>query len=160
MTARLVIMVAPIRTPLTQAAMLVILLGLVPGLTAQLPVLRSLQLAATVVFVALVSMILPVAAVKREPVTLRPPVRGRWVAVNSPASRVPGHGLHVCGQTYAIGLIDRPGTSKLTSSPACRPPSELRGHARLSRLARQKTIRRYNAINPAGPCAAPLAALS
>ncbi|HEX6338772.1 MAG TPA: M23 family metallopeptidase [Jiangellaceae bacterium] len=44
----------------------------------------------------------------REPVTVRPPVRGRWLAINSPASRVPSHGTRELGQTYAIDLVHQP----------------------------------------------------
>ncbi|MBV9095093.1 MAG: M23 family peptidase, partial [Streptosporangiaceae bacterium] len=42
---------------------------------------------------------------RREPVTVRPPVTGRWLAVNSPANRVPSHGVHAYGQGYAIDLV-------------------------------------------------------
>jgi len=41
----------------------------------------------------------------REPVEVDAPVRGRWVAVNSPATRVPSHGVRVYGQTYAIDIL-------------------------------------------------------
>ncbi|MGP4026486.1 M23 family metallopeptidase [Actinomadura sp. 3N407] len=44
----------------------------------------------------------------REPVAVRTPVRGRWVAVNSPADKVPSHGTHELGQTYAIDLVYAP----------------------------------------------------
>lgn len=49
----------------------------------------------------------------RPPVTVDPPVRGRWVAVNSPATKVPSHGLRAYGQTYAIDILhpNPPGTS-------------------------------------------------
>lgn len=40
-----------------------------------------------------------------EPVRVSPPVRGRWMPVNSPADRVPSHGVHGYGQTYAIDLV-------------------------------------------------------
>ena len=46
--------------------------------------------------------------VAREPVTVRAPVRGRWLAINSPASRVPSHGTRELGQTYAIDLVYQP----------------------------------------------------
>ncbi|MER6916806.1 M23 family metallopeptidase [Streptomyces sp. NPDC000594] len=36
------------------------------------------------------------------------PVRGRWSATNSPADKVPSHGLHAYGQTYAIDLTAEP----------------------------------------------------
>ncbi|MEU5987523.1 M23 family metallopeptidase [Spirillospora sp. NPDC047418] len=44
----------------------------------------------------------------REPVVVRSPVRGRWTAVNSPADKVPSHGTHELGQTYAIDLVHVP----------------------------------------------------
>lgn len=49
----------------------------------------------------------------RAPVAVAPPVRGRWVAVNSPATKVPSHGLRAYGQTYAIDILhpNPPGTS-------------------------------------------------
>ena len=31
------------------------------------------------------------------------PVAGRWRTVNSPGDKVPSHGLHAYGQTYAVG---------------------------------------------------------
>jgi len=39
------------------------------------------------------------------PVTLAFPFRGRWLARNSPARRVPSHGTHLLGVTYAIDFI-------------------------------------------------------
>ncbi|MFC7280125.1 M23 family metallopeptidase [Paractinoplanes rhizophilus] len=54
-----------------------------------------------------------VGRVRAEPLLVEPPVRGRWRALNSPASRVPSHGLHAYGQTYAIDLVfDPPGFSR------------------------------------------------
>jgi hypothetical protein len=51
-----------------------------------------------------------VGRVHAEPLPVEPPVRGPWRAANSPASRVPSHGLHAYGQTYAIDLVfDPPG---------------------------------------------------
>lgn len=44
----------------------------------------------------------------KSAIVLDSPVGGRWVAVNSPQSRVPSHGLHVYGQTYAIDFIFDP----------------------------------------------------
>jgi len=35
-------------------------------------------------------------------------VRGRWIALNSPATRVPSHGLRAYGQAYAIDLAYEP----------------------------------------------------
>jgi hypothetical protein len=40
-----------------------------------------------------------------DPIVLDPPFRGRWLARNSPARRVPSHGTHAFGVTYAIDFI-------------------------------------------------------
>ncbi|MFJ8823674.1 peptidoglycan DD-metalloendopeptidase family protein [Streptomyces sp. NPDC102467] len=48
----------------------------------------------------------------REPVEVDPPVRGRWSAVNSPADKVPSHGTHGYGQTYAIDIVAEGGVGK------------------------------------------------
>lgn len=45
---------------------------------------------------------------RREPVVVEVPVRGRWIAINSPADKVPSHGVHSTGQTYAIDLVHWP----------------------------------------------------
>ena len=39
------------------------------------------------------------------PIVLDLPFRGRWMARNSPARRVPSHGTHALGSTYAIDFI-------------------------------------------------------
>jgi hypothetical protein len=49
-----------------------------------------------------------VGTVRRPPVDVDAPVTGRWLAVNSPADKVPSHGLHAYGQTYAIDLVHEP----------------------------------------------------
>ncbi|MCX4824149.1 M23 family metallopeptidase [Streptomyces sp. NBC_01142] len=36
------------------------------------------------------------------------PVTGRWSALNSPADKVPSHGTHAYGQTYAIDIVADP----------------------------------------------------
>ncbi|WP_017590470.1 M23 family metallopeptidase [Nocardiopsis ganjiahuensis] len=41
----------------------------------------------------------------REAVEVAPPVSGEWIAVNSPADRVPSHGVHGLGQEYAIDVF-------------------------------------------------------
>jgi len=41
----------------------------------------------------------------RPPVVLSLPFEGPWLAVNSPARRVPSHGTHFLGQTYAIDFV-------------------------------------------------------
>lgn len=44
-------------------------------------------------------------AARRDAVEVLPPVAGRWSAINSPADRVPSHGVHTYGQTYAIDIV-------------------------------------------------------
>jgi Peptidase family M23 len=39
------------------------------------------------------------------PVVLTLPFEGSWLAVNSPARRVPSHGTHFLGQTFAIDFV-------------------------------------------------------
>src|SRR5690348_1213460 len=71
-----------------------------------------------------------VGRVRAEPLAVAPPVRGTWRAVNSPASRVPSHGLHAYGQTYAIDLVYQPaGTPAPGFSwwPLARRPSDFPG---------------------------------
>lgn len=43
-----------------------------------------------------------------SPITVRSPVRGRWLAMNSPASKVPSHGIRAYGQAFAIDLVHEP----------------------------------------------------
>ncbi|MBB1255843.1 M23 family metallopeptidase [Streptomyces sp. OF3] len=46
----------------------------------------------------------------REPVVaVRAPFEGTWRAVNSPADKVPSHGVHSLAQTYAIDVTYEPG---------------------------------------------------
>ncbi|NEB81050.1 M23 family metallopeptidase [Streptomyces sp. SID14478] len=42
---------------------------------------------------------------RSAPREVDPPVRGRWSALNSPADKVPSHGTHAYGQTYAIDIV-------------------------------------------------------
>jgi hypothetical protein len=42
------------------------------------------------------------------PLVVAAPVRGQWMAINSPASRVPSHGTHVFAQAYAVDLVCSP----------------------------------------------------
>jgi hypothetical protein len=55
------------------------------------------------------------------------PVRGRWMALNSPASTVPSHGLRAYGQAYAIDLVHEPVAAarpEFASGPAFRTNQE------------------------------------
>ncbi|MEW1615817.1 MULTISPECIES: M23 family metallopeptidase [unclassified Streptomyces] len=59
----------------------------------------------------------------RPPVEVDPPVAGSWTALNSPADKVPSHGTHVYGQTYAIDIVAEPeaGAEFGDGEPAARP---------------------------------------
>ncbi|MBF9132159.1 M23 family metallopeptidase [Plantactinospora sp. S1510] len=48
------------------------------------------------------------AAEPPRPVEVRAPVTGRWSALNSPASKVPSHGIRAYGQAYAIDVVAEP----------------------------------------------------
>jgi biotin carboxyl carrier protein len=63
---------------------------------------------------------------RRAPVRVRAPVVGRWRAVNTPADRVPSHGAHAYGQTYAVDLAsERSRTDSGTDWwPLARRPEE------------------------------------
>lgn len=56
-----------------------------------------------------VTMYLPALAVRGDPVVVRAaPVRGRWLAMNSVATKVPSHGTLGYGQSHAIDLVGDP----------------------------------------------------
>lgn len=61
----------------------------------------------------------------RQPIEVAAPVRGSWVAVNSPGTRVPSHGAYLYGQAYAIDILRSHGaatSSKISWSPRFRHP--------------------------------------
>lgn len=63
----------------------------------------------------------------RDTVKVSAPVRGRWLAMNSPASKVPSHGVRAYGQAYAIDLVSEPEVAArpvFGDGPAMRMPSE------------------------------------
>ena len=54
------------------------------------------------------SFLAPRLLAERPVRSVASPVRGRWVGVNSPASKVPSHGVRAYGQAYAIDLVADP----------------------------------------------------
>jgi peptidase M23-like protein len=73
-----------------------------------------------------------VGTVQSDPVLLDLPFRGLWLARNSPARRVPSHGTHAFGVTYAIDFIavdehGRPAPRTWRSVFAVEPPEVFRG---------------------------------
>ncbi len=90
-----------IRVPLALAGGVVLLLGVLTSLPP--------GWVALLVFVIALAPYLRLAGPRnRPPVPLAVPVTGRWRALNSPASRVPSHGLHAYGQTFAVDLVYEP----------------------------------------------------
>jgi murein DD-endopeptidase MepM/ murein hydrolase activator NlpD len=82
---------------------------------------------ALVLLVAGLALYFRVGTVRRPPVEVAAPVAGRWTAVNSPADKVPSHGLHAYGQTYAIDLVHEPtegSRPEFGAGPAFRPPED------------------------------------
>jgi hypothetical protein len=65
------------------------------------------------------------------PYTVQPPVRGRWIAVKSPAQKLPSHGTHELARASAIDLVHVPDPSVARrrvrwwppARPACRYPA-------------------------------------
>lgn len=60
-----------------------------------------------------------------RPHAVLPPVQGHWVAINSPADRVPSHGIVAYGQSHAVDLVHVP----TKGSDAGRSPGERRGRS-------------------------------
>ncbi|PRX51236.1 peptidase M23-like protein [Prauserella shujinwangii] len=61
------------------------------------------------------------------PRTVHPPVTGRWRALNSPASKVPSHGVRAYGQAYAVDLVYEPDDRErpaFGAGPGMRPPED------------------------------------
>jgi Peptidase family M23 len=60
----------------------------------------------------------------------RAPVTGRWLACNSPGTRVPSHGVQTYGQTYAIDLVYDPDDGRRPGFawwPLARRPADFPG---------------------------------
>jgi hypothetical protein len=51
------------------------------------------------------ALIRPPRAEDPEPRWVEAPVRGRWVGLNSPADKVPSHGVRAYGQEYAVDIL-------------------------------------------------------
>ena len=80
----------------------------------------------------IITVLLRVGTLRREPVAVRPPVTGPWRALNSPATKVPSHGVQGYGQAYAIDLVYDPagaGRSRPRFAwwPAARRPQDFPG---------------------------------
>jgi hypothetical protein len=82
------------------------------------------------VFLVALAVYFRVGTVRRPPVEVALPVRGRWRALNRPADKVPSHGLHAYGQTYAIDLVHdpvAPPRPEFGWRPLSQPPEDFPG---------------------------------
>ena len=116
------VVLARLRMPLIYLALAVIAVDVVLADLPRWPVLVLLAVA--------FAIYLRVGTVRRPPVTVAPPVAGRWLAYNSPASRVPSHHLHAYAQTYAIDLVHDPTDGRrpaLAWWPLARRPDDFPG---------------------------------
>jgi murein DD-endopeptidase MepM/ murein hydrolase activator NlpD len=118
---RLPVLVARLRMPLLWGGFAV----LVASAFLDLP--AWLRLAGVAALVAGLACYFLLGAVRRPAVEVASPVAGRWLAVNSPADKVPSHGLHAYGQTYAIDLVYEPregARPQFGRGPSFRRPAE------------------------------------
>lgn len=122
-----------LRIPLYYGSMLLILVGTALAVTlTDGPLQTGFLVASRAGIAGFVLAILVMALGGRlvprlDPITVAPPVTGRWSAVNSPATKVPSHGLHAYGQTWAIDLVHEPKDGdrpEFGTGPSTRPPED------------------------------------
>jgi hypothetical protein len=86
---------------------------------------------AALVVASIVSTFMGGIELRRDPIAVATPVRGRWIAVNSPADKVPSHGVHSAGQTYALDLVHWPDANEawkpVHAWPLMRRPEDFPG---------------------------------
>lgn len=77
------------------------------------PVRGAIALGASGVLAVCVMLIVigPRLIPHRESIRVSSPVSGRWLGMNSPATKVPSHGIRLYGQAYAIDLVHEPADS-------------------------------------------------
>lgn len=95
------VLIARIRVLLPMSGLLLILVGMFTDVGLLVAV-------GTVMLLIGFACYFVLGTVRRQPVLVQMPVTGRWVALNSPANRVPSHGLHAYGQSYALDLVHDP----------------------------------------------------
>jgi hypothetical protein len=116
-------LIARIRMP-------VLLVVLIVLLTQPWTGLRTPWWLACIALVGAMALYARIGRVRCASTAVAPPVRGRWRAVNSPADRVPSHGIHAYGQTYAIDLVYEPAgrpTGGVTGGRLACPPTAFPG---------------------------------
>lgn len=107
-------MLARVRTPalkvlLTMWAVLIVLGLIEPWTSSRVQTTQSLLSLAFLLLVITVMVMLRFGSGRRPAARrIAPPMTGRWMAVATPAHRVPSHGTHQFGQTYAIDMCADP----------------------------------------------------
>lgn len=94
--------------PLWRAALLAVILAVVLDLTGVIDPPGGGWWVASVVVLGLalvVAISLGPGAASEEPVEVHAPVRGRWLAMNSPGQSLPSHGTAKLGQLSAVDII-------------------------------------------------------
>lgn len=120
-TVRAGVLMSRIRMPFVAAAVLALFAPMV------LDVPPWWRPTAAVMFLAAMVLYFRAGIPDADPVDLAAPVRGRWVALNSPTTRVPSHRINAWSQTYAIDLIDDPesgGRPEMAWWPLARRPQD------------------------------------
>ena len=116
--SRFGVLAGRIRLPLLHAAVVLLLVdGFVPDIEISSWVTLPL-------FVAALALAFRLGEAGGEPVTVGPPVTGEWLAVHTPAARVPSHGLHAYAQTYALDLTVPHDGRTSRWWPITRPPED------------------------------------
>ncbi len=122
-----------VRVPLYYASIAVVIVGTILSVTLpdgplQTGFTAASRLGIAGFVLAILVMALGGRLVPRPaPVTVAAPVTGRWSTLNSPTTKVPSHGLHAYGQTWAIDLVHEPEDGlrpEFGHGPAMRPPSD------------------------------------
>lgn len=115
------VLLARVRVPLVWASIVFVVLGPALGVPWWVP---------WVVITAAFAVYLRIGTLREPPTPVAFPVSGRYRAVNSPADKVPSHGLHAYGQTYAIDLVHVPtgdGDIRVELWPLTRPAVDYPG---------------------------------
>jgi hypothetical protein len=119
------------RTPLLLTAVWLVVVTVVAGRALPDGPVTSVLTLGPLVAVLLMALVLAVGLRRRHLVPgparrVHSPVRGRWQALNSPATKVPSHGTRAYGQAYAIDLVHEPadGDRPVFASGAAMRPND------------------------------------
>lgn len=127
---KLALAIYRLRIPLGIVAVAVLLGNALVGLLISAQGAGAIRLAAVAIALATLALCAALAFLvpRRLPTSqsrvVESPVRGRWLGINSPASRVPSHGVRAYGQAYALDLVADPKSERSPQfgGPMMRPP--------------------------------------